>query len=328
MLLYEDVNLERIKMSNFHQHSKNDLHTHDESNKSNINIELHDFHQPKHHHKESLNKLKIVLCLTLVFAVVELIAALKTHSLALLSDFSHMLTDSLSLLIAISMAALSIKPANKNYSYGHGRADTVGAFVNALFMLSIIIFIFYEGVTRIIHPEPVNGKGVLIVAALGLLVNIIAFKILHSGHNHDSLNNKAALLHVMGDLLGSVIAIIAGAAIYFTGLTIIDPLLSIFVSFVMLIPTINIIKSSVKIIMEGVPDNICYESVGASIEKMDKVASVHDLHIWIMDSQDVALTAHVVIPDLQAWNEVLKDIQEVLLKEYKITHVTIQPELI
>lgn len=311
-------------MSKFHQHSANDLHTHNEHNKS--NIDLHNFHKPKHHHKESLNKLKIVFCLTLTFAFVELIAALQTHSLALLSDFSHMLTDGLSLLIAISMASLSIKPANKNYSYGHGRADTIGAFINALFMLSIIIFIFYEGIMRVMHPEPVNGKGVVIVAVLGLIVNIIAFKILHSGHNHGSLNNKAAMLHVMGDLLGSVVAIVAGAAIYFTGYTIIDPLLSIFVSLIMLVPTVNIIRSSVKIIMEGVPDSICYDTVGSSIESIEKVHSVHDLHIWTMDSQDIALTAHVVIPDLQAWDEVLKEIQALLLNQYKITHVTIQPE--
>lgn len=311
-------------MSKFHQHSANDLHTHNENNKS--NIDLHNFHKPKHHHKESLNKLKIVFCLTLTFAFVELIAALQTHSLALLSDFSHMLTDGLSLLIAISMASLSIKPANKNYSYGHGRADTIGAFINALFMLSIIIFIFYEGIMRVMHPEPVNGKGVFIVAVLGLIVNIISFKILHSGHNHGSLNNKAAMLHVMGDLLGSVVAIVAGAAIYFTGYTIIDPLLSIFVSLIMLVPTVNIIRSSVKIIMEGVPDSICYDTVGSSIENIKKVHSVHDLHIWTMDSQDIALTAHVVIPDLQAWDEVLKEIQALLLNQYKITHVTIQPE--
>lgn len=312
-------------MSHYHQHSREDKHTHNEQNKSNINITQHNNIHHKEDHSDNLKKLKMVFLIMIVFSFIELIGAIQTHSLALLSDFSHMLTDSLSLIIAISMSLLSIKPANNKFSYGHGRADTIGALINSLFMIGIIIFILYEGIHRIFSPHTVNGLGVLFIAFIGFVVNLISFKILHSGHNH-SLNNKAALIHVLGDLLGSLIAMIAGICIYFTGYYLIDPILSILVSIVMFFPTIKILKSSFKIIMEGVPEHIVFEKVGESIEKIEKVKSVHDLHIWTMDSQDIALTAHVVIPELNSWDAVLEEIQLVLLKEYNISHVTIQPE--
>ena len=316
-------------MNSYHQHSSHDEESHGKNNKSNINIKSHNFHDPVEDNSENIKNLKTVLGLIFTFSIVELIGSIETHSLALLSDFSHMLTDSFSLIVAIFMSSLSLKPANNNYSYGHGRADTIGALINSLFMLGIIFFIFLEGIHRIFSPETTNGAGVFLIALIGFIINLVSFKILHGKHNHDhdqSLNNKAAVLHVLGDLLGSFVAMVAGIAIYLTGASILDPLLSILVSIIMFFPTLKILKSSFRIVMEGVPHEITFEDVGKTIENVEKVKSVHDLHVWTMDSQDVALTAHVVIPDLKSWDDVLKNIQLELLNKHNISHVTIQPE--
>lgn len=308
-------------MLDFHKHREEDSHAHGISNITNHNKTDH-VESHEHHHNDKA--LKWILGITLGYAFIELGAAFWSKSLALFADFAHMITDSASIFFAIIMAILSKKPANDKFSYGHGRADTIGAFINAIFMVFISIVIIYEAINRLFNPVDVNGLGVIVVSTIGLIVNLIGLKLLHGA---ESLNTKAAFLHILGDLLGTVAAILSGVIIYYGGYMIADPILSIVVSVIILFPAINIIKSAVKILMEGVPNHIDYNEVGHSIKGIKGVKSVHDLHIWTMSSNDVALSAHVLIDELGDWHKILEDIQEILIAKYKIVHVTIQPEM-
>lgn len=307
-------------MSQFIKHHPNDIATHDHINKSNHNIKKNS----KIHHEDNTSVLKFVFFIVLSFAFVELFTALWANSLALLADFFHMITDSIALFFALIMNILSRKPANEKYSYGHGRADTIGAFVNAFFMILVVIFILYESILRLLNPIQVNGIGVFVVALIGLFINVIALKLLHGG---ESLNTKAAFIHIMGDLLGSIAAIISGLIIYKTGFMAIDPILSMIVAVIILFPSIKILKQTVKILMEAVPEGICLNSVGNRIESIEGVVSIHDLHIWTMSSNDIAMSAHINLKNLNEWDEILIQLQKILIKEFDISHVTLQPEV-
>lgn len=313
-------------MKNFHAHHNHDSCVHDDQNLRNHNhVHKKDGHNHNHDYKnKSKAILMTVMIMTLGFAFVELFAGMWSGSLALIADFCHMLTDSAALLFALVMAHLSQKPANKDFSFGHGRADTIGAFVNALFMLGIIVFIVFEAVQRILHPEPVKAEGVIIVASIGLVINLIALFLLK---DQNSLNTKSAMIHIAGDLLGSIATIVAGVAIYYTNMTIIDPILSLIVSLIILGPTWTLIKKSIRILMEGVPQHVEFEKVGTAIDKVKGVKSVHDLHIWTMNSDNTSLSAHILIENMSEWDDVLKDIQLMLSKEFDIEHITLQPEV-
>lgn len=306
-------------MLEFHKHTDHDANAHDVENISNHHKKNHKCN----HHDNHGGALKFILGLTLIYGFIELVAAIWSNSLALFADFAHMLTDSASIFFAIMMAILSKRPANEKFSYGHGRADTIGAFINAVFMIIISLGIIYEAINRFMHPVAVNGLGVIIVSTVGLFVNLIGIKLLHGS---ESLNTKAAFIHILGDLFGTVAAIISGVIIYYTGYMVADPILSIIVSIIILFPAISIIRASLKILMEGVPNHINYSEVGYSMKAMTNVASVHDLHIWTMSSNDVALSAHVLIEDFDSWHDTLEKIQEMLVEKYNIVHITIQPE--
>lgn len=311
-------------MSHYHLHDNKVDHSHDDDHSSN------------HHHHNSIDYSKIrnsstktlkwIMIFTLGFAFVEGIGGWLAGSLALISDAFHMITDSASLFIALWMAKISQKPADNDHSYGHGRADTLGAFINGLFMLGIIVFIGYAAIGRILNPQPVNGFNVMTIASVGLIINIIAAYLLHK--NSQSLNTKAAFIHVLGDLLGSVAAIIAGVIIYFTGLNIVDPILSLIISAILIPTTFNLLKKSSHILMEGVPEHLEYNKVGKKLSQIEGVLSIHDLHIWTMNSNNSALSAHVLIKDISQWNEILTNCQKLLSTEFDIGHITLQPEIV
>lgn len=311
-------------MGNFHIHHRHDKHVHDD-----INISNHDKCK-KHHDYKSLkdsNKkiLTIIMVVTMVFATVEFLGGIWSGSLTLISDSFHMITDSAAILLALVMASISQKPANNKYSYGHGRAEVIGALFNGLFMIGVIAYLIYEGINRIITPQPIQSIALILIASGGLLVNLFAIYMLKDSH---SLNTKAALIHVIGDLLGSIAAIAAGIIIYFTGMTIFDPIISLIVSAILIYPTYNILKQSFHILMDGVPLHINYEDVGLEIDGIDGVISTHDLHIWTMTSEHVSLSAHVQIKSMTEWDSILSNIQLMLAEKFGITHVTLQPEII
>jgi cobalt-zinc-cadmium efflux system protein len=263
--------------------------------------------------------------LTLIFAAVEVIAGFWSNSLALISDAGHMVTDSTALGLALLAQYIATRPPSPRHSFGFGRAEALAAFINAVAMLGVVAWIVVEAVQRFAHPEAVEGKAVFIVAAIGLIINLMVAWLL--SRDQKSVNTRAALVHVIGDLLGSVAALLAGAVIYLTGWLTIDPLLSLLVSVLILKSTVGVLKDSYHVLMEGVPHDIDYLKVGADIAAVKGVLSVHDLHVWEMSAGHPALIGHLEIRDLQEWPTVLRNIKLMLIEKHGIDHVTLQPEM-
>jgi len=279
------------------------------------------------HHRTGTGHVKPLiwsLLLTLSFALVEAVAGWWSGSLALLGDAGHMTTDSLSLGLGVVAGFLARRPAGARYSYGWGRAEVLAALANALFMLAIIAAIALAAIARLQAPRPVAGGAVIGVAALGLLVNLLVFRVLHRGEQ--TLNIRGALLHVLGDLLGSAAALTAGLVIVLTGWTPIDPILSLLICALILVSALRLLREALRVVMEGVPANVNLPAVGQAMAGVDGVLSVHDLHIWQLDSSTVSLSAHVVINDLTGWPGVLDGLRDVLIQRFGISHITLQPE--
>ncbi len=262
--------------------------------------------------------------LTLTFAAIEALAGFWSNSLALISDAGHMVTDSTALGLALLAQYIATRPPSARHSFGFGRAEALAAFINAMAMLAVVGWIAIEAVRRFANPEPVQGKAVFVVAAIGLVINLIVAWVL--SRDQKSVNTRAALVHVLGDLLGSVAALIAGAVIYFTGWLTIDPLLSLLVSGLILRTTVSVLADSYHVLMEGVPRDIDYLQVGKDIDQVKGVLSVHDLHVWEMSAGHPALIGHLEIRDMQEWPTVLREIKAMLVAKHGIDHVTLQPE--
>lgn len=272
----------------------------------------------------SQKALGIALAMTLLFAAIEVVTGFVSNSLALISDAGHMVTDAAALGLALLAQLIAKRPPSHRHSFGLVRAEALAAFVNCLAMLALVAWIVYEAVQRLTHPQPVQGGVVLVVAAIGAAINLVVAWVL--SRDSDSINTRAALVNVMGDLLGSVAAIAAGAIIYFTNWVRIDPILSIFVSLLILKSTWGILRESYHFLMEGVPQGIDYLQVGADLAEVEGVLSVHDLHVWDMSPGHPALIGHLEIRDLAEWPAVLRRVQAMLLERHDIDHVTLQPE--
>jgi len=285
-----------------------------------------DHNEPHAHSGHEHRPYGWALLLTLSFAVVEAITGWWSGSLALLSDAGHMLTDSLSLLLAGVATWLAQRPPSERHSYGLARLEILAALVNSLFMLAIVAGIAYEAIDRYLHPTPVNGAAVMLVALIGLLINFGVGWLLTRGE--DSLNRRAALVHVIGDALGSIAALMAGLVISLTGWLPIDPILSIVVALLILVSTLNLLKETIHVLMEGVPSNISLNQVGKRLAGLEGVMRVHDLHIWTLASGQVAISAHLNLRELSAWPRILGEAREVLNHDFGIGHVTLQPEVV
>ncbi|MFC0254484.1 cation diffusion facilitator family transporter [Massilia consociata] len=272
----------------------------------------------------SQSTLAIALGLTLLFAVVEVVTGFISNSLALIADAGHMVTDAAALGLALLAQLIAARPPSARHSFGFVRAEALAAFVNSLAMLLLVGWIAWQAGQRLLHPEHVQGGIVLVVAAIGAGINLLVAWILSRGTQ--SINTRAALVNVMGDLLGSLAAIAAGAIIYFTGWVRVDPILSIFVSLLILRSTIGILRESYHFLMEGVPSQIDYLEVGASLKSVEGVLDVHDLHVWDMSPGHPALIGHLEIASLDQWPAVLAAVRAVLRDKHGIDHVTLQPE--
>ncbi|EXI87042.1 MAG: Cadmium, cobalt and zinc/H(+)-K(+) antiporter [Candidatus Accumulibacter regalis] len=282
----------------------------------------HDGHA-HHHHADAGPRLIWALLLTLGFAAVEAVAGFWSGSLALLGDAGHMVTDSASLALAAFAAWIAKRPPTQRHTYGYGRVETLAALANVVFMVAVVVGISVMAVRRILEPGDVNGEVVTIVAALGLLLNIgVAWLLMHG---EQTMNTRGALLHVLGDLLGSVAALVSGAVIMWTGWTTVDPLLSLLICALMLVSSLRLLREVLQALMEGVPVSLSTEQVGRQLAGVRGVASVHDLHIWTLSSNRIALSAHLVVESLAHWPAVLAASRQVLA-EQGITHVTLQPE--
>ncbi len=258
------------------------------------------------------------------FTIIEAIGGYITNSIALKSDALHMLTDSIGLLIAIFANKISQKAANNILTYGYGKAEAIGSLINAIFTLILTIGLLIEVITRFFKPITINSIGLFIIASIGLIVNLIVAYLLSKAQN--SLNIKAVLIHTLGDVLASIIAIVAGVIIYYTGFNLADPLLSLIVIIILIVSNFNLIKHSIIVLMGGVPDYINYEQVGQDLETINGVLEIHDLHIWYMSTNQTALSAHLIIKCPNEWGAILSEAQHMLITKHNIHHITLQHE--
>jgi cobalt-zinc-cadmium efflux system protein len=270
--------------------------------------------------------LKAALALTCAVLAVELAGGLVSHSLALLSDAGHVLTDVFALGLAWFAVAQSSRPADERRSYGYHRVSILAALVNSVTLIVIVLVIAYEAVRRLAHPEPVQGGVVVIAALAGIAINLfVAF-----GLRRDSgtLNVRAALMHVLGDIGASVGVVVSGIVIVLTGWLYIDPLLSLGIAVLIAYGAWGIVRETVNLLMEGTPGEIDLAAVTKEITSTELVTSMHDLHVWALSSDEMALSCHVVVGEcpLGDAEHVVRDLESRLCGKFAIGHTTIQVE--
>ena len=282
-------------------------------------------HSHPHHHGETADHtLWLATALTLAYAGIEAGVGGWAGSLALVADAGHMVNDAAALSLAAVAVWLAHRPASVRHSYGFGRAEFLAALVNSLALLMLVLWLAVSAVQRLHSPQPVSGEAVSLVAAIGLGLNLLVAWLL--GRGERTLNTRAALLHVLGDLLGSVAALLSGVVIAFTGWTPIDPLLSLGIGALIVVSSLRLLREALRGLMEGVPLTLAPETVGKALATVPGVASVHDLHIWSVGPERIMLTAHLVVRDLRQWETVLDACHALLSAQFAIRHTTLQPE--
>lgn len=282
-------------------------------------------HAHNHDHGHSSGKILIfALLLTTAFAAVEVLGGWWAGSLALLSDAGHMFTDSSALGISAFAAWLATRPASRRHSFGLQRAEVLGALFNVLLMFVVVVAVSVAAVQRLHQPQDVGGGMVMAIAFIGLLVNISVAWMLMRGDQ--TMNVRGALIHVLGDLLGSVAALTAGLVIYLTGWMPIDPLLSLFVSLLILFSAGRLLREVLRVLMEGVPKDVDANAVGKALLAVDGVTAVHDMHIWSLSSTNYAIAAHIEMDAMSRWQQTLPCLQAILRERFGISHSTLQPE--
>ena len=294
--------------------------------RTNISRKIRHMAQEGHTHaaSESGSALRAAAVLTVGFAVLEALGGWWTGSLALLSDAGHMLTDGAALGLGAIAAWMARRPPSSLHSYGLGRAEIFASLLNAGAMLVIVAAIAYEAVLRLKQPGEVNGIVAAVIAAAGLVLNVLVLRWL-SPHAHD-LNTRAARLHVIGDALGSVAALASGAVIALSGWTPIDAIASLLICALIAMSSLRLLRESVHALMEGVPQGLSVEAIGGEMASVEGVVSVHDLHVWLLSGSRAALSAHVVVRSMAHWDGVLAQLQARLHEKFGIDHVTLQPE--
>ncbi len=286
----------------------------------------HHHHHGHDHAGGNEGRLLKVLLLTGFFMVAEVVGGVISGSLALLADAGHMLTDTAALGLAYGAFRLSRKPPDDRRTYGYARFQVLAAFVNGVVLFGIFGWIVYEAYNRIQSGSEVLPIPMLIVATLGLLVNAIAFKVLHAG-SKENLNIKGALLHVILDMLGSVGAIIAGLVIYFTRWMLIDPILSIGLALLILPSAWALVKKTTHILMEGTPDSFDREALKKDlVKKIPGLLDVHHIHVWLLTAEQPLLTMHATVEDIKTSEKTLLAIKKRLHDKHHIGHSTVQIE--
>jgi cobalt-zinc-cadmium efflux system protein len=282
-------------------------------------------HAHDHTAGASSRMLAISLALTTTFLVAELIGAFVFNSLALLSDAAHMFTDAAALGIALIAIKIGQRPADDARTFGYRRLEILAAAFNALLLFAVAGYVLWEGIRRFVEPEPVGSAGMLGVAVIGLIVNVIAMRLLSAGKEH-SLNVKGAYLEVWADMLGSLGVIIGAGLIMFTGWQWVDPVVAIGIGLWVLPRTWTLLKDTTQILLEGVPAGMTLSDLRNAIETSPGVASVHDLHVWSLSTTDHSLSVHVELGDAQDFEAVRSDLATMLIERFGIEHATIQME--
>lgn len=275
---------------------------------------------------DNAKRLLLAFGVTATFMVIEVIGGLVSGSLALLADAGHMLTDAAALLFALLAVQFARRPANARHTFGWLRLTTLAAFVNAIALVVITILIVWEAFQRFRHPQPVAGATMMVIAIAGLLANLLAFWILHRGSSEKNLNVRAAALHVLGDLLGSVGAIVAALIIMGTGWTPIDPILSVLVSCLVLRSAWQLLKESVNELLEGAPTSLDIGELKRNLSRsIPEARNVHHVHVWLVGEKPI-MTLHVQVIPPHDHDALLGRIQHFLEHHYDIAHATIQME--
>ncbi len=262
--------------------------------------------------------------LTLAYAALEGAGGWWSGSLALLSDAGHMLGDASALLLGAIAGWIARRPPSPKHSYGLGRAEVFAALANAVAMLAIAGAIAYEAFARLQQPVAVHGAAAAGIALGGLALNLVIMKWLLP-HRHD-MNARGAALHVLGDALGSVAALVSGIVIALTGWLPIDPVASVVICVLIAFSSLRLLREALHALMEGAPMGLSLEQVGREMAAVDGVESVHDLHVWTLSGSRTALSAHVLVRDLSRWDTTLHALQALLHARFGIDHVTLQPE--
>lgn len=304
-----------------HPHDHDHAHDHDG----------HDHHHHGHGHAhpvDSRNETRTLIAAALTggFMLAEVIGGLLTGSLALLADAAHMLTDFAALILAWGAFRLSRRPATDKRSYGYDRLQILAAFANGVTLSILVVWIACEAVMRLFDPNEIEATGMAVIAVLGLLVNIAAFGVLH-GADTDNLNIRGALAHVVGDLLGSVAAIIAAAVIWWTGWTPIDPLLSLLIAGLIGVSAWRLVRDAGRVLLEAAPDHIDPSVLRADLTaEIEGVRDIHHVHVWSLTPDRPMATLHARIDPAADAPAIILAIKARLAERYKLTHVTVEIE--
>lgn len=277
---------------------------------------------------KNLRRVMIALVLTGAFMVVEVVGGIISGSLALLADAGHMLTDTMALALAAMAFHVSKRPPDGQLTFGYQRFQILAAFVNGLSLLAIVGWILFEAINRFLNPGEILGETMLVVATAGLIVNLISFAVLHSG-DQENLNIRGAALHVAGDLLGSIAAIVAALVIIYTGWTPIDPILSVAVAVLIFKSAWSLVKRSAHILLEGAPEWLDVQAMQERVVAgVPGVGEIHHVHIWGLTPQELMLTMHMSVVDgVSSQSDVVRDTKKFMKDEYGIGHSTIEVDV-
>ncbi|MFA5898309.1 MULTISPECIES: cation diffusion facilitator family transporter [unclassified Hyphomicrobium] len=270
--------------------------------------------------------LRGALLLTGTFLIAEVIGGILTGSLALISDAMHMLTDTFGLAIALAAIKVGSRPADSQRTFGYQRFEVLAATSNAVILFGVAGYILYEGYKRIVEPEQIQSVGMLVIAVIGLVINLISMRLLAAGQAK-SLNVKGAYLEVWSDMLGSIGVIAAAAIIWLTGWLWVDAVVAIGIGLWVLPRAWSLLQETTNILLEGVPEGIDYAAVAAALRQVPGVKNLHDLHIWALGSDTPALSVHLVLEPDREQSEVREMAGRVLSEDFHISHVTLQLEL-
>lgn len=282
---------------------------------------------PGHNHTGGANTRSLAIALTLTgsFLIAEVVGAYWFNSLALLSDAAHMFTDAAALAIALVAVRIGQRSADAQRTYGYRRFEILAAAFNAVLLFVVAGYVLYEGITRFFTPNPVESLGMLIVASLGLAVNIVSMRILAGGKDA-SLNVKGAYLEVWADMLGSLGVIGAAIAIYLTGWSWIDPFVAIAIGLWVLPRTWTLLRDTTHILLQGVPRGFDLDAIRSAVMAMPGVAGVHDLHLWSVAGDDASLTAHLLLQPGANGEITRMAVANLLEDQFRIHHATLQTE--
>ncbi|MEZ5008124.1 MAG: cation diffusion facilitator family transporter [Chitinophagales bacterium] len=281
-------------------------------------------HHHHHHDHSSTGNLKVAFFLNLFFTVIEIIGGIFTNSLAILSDALHDLGDSLSLGLAWYFQNLSQKGRDSKFSYGYKRFSLLGAIINSIVLIVGSIFIIKSAIPRLLDPQVSNTKGMIILAIFGVIINGAAVLRLKKGSSH---NEKVVSLHLLEDVLGWVAVLIGSIVMYFTNWYIIDPILSFGIAAFILFNVYKGLKSSLKIILQAIPENVEMDKIEAEILAVEGVSSIHDLHVWSMDGEKNVLTVHIVLTNGFTKQHKIKSAISKAMLAFQINHCTIETEV-